>query len=275
MEVYADIFAFTDFRLYLAEYFKVRSEKERSFTKAYICRKLGQPNTRSFFSDILRDRKPLSPAKTEGLIGVLELKEEEAKYFRSMVLHNQSDLPSEKGYYLEQLIASNRSSASALDKKFFEYYRNWWHSTLRALLDIIDVDKDLSPLVKAIFPPLSPAKIRDSFALLKKLGLIRKNQNGHWKPSEKTIHSGTYLQDEVVKQYQIQCLDVAKSAILSQKGRLRNMATETISVSESGSRAIEDRMEKFLSDVRALVRNDGQTADRVYQLNVQLFPQSK
>ncbi len=275
MATYADIFAFTDFRKFLAEYFKVRSEKESSFTQAYICRKLGLPNTRSFFSDVLRGGKPLSPSKTEALIGVLELKEEETKYFRTLVLHNQSALPSEKGYYLEQLISSNRSPTSALEKKSFEYYRSWQHSTIRALLDIMDVDKDLSPLVKAIFPPLPLPKVRESFNLLKKLGLIRRNQNGHWKPAEKSIHSGTYLQDEIVKQYQIQCLDVAKAAILSQTGRLKNIATETISVSESGCRAIEERMEKFLSDVRALVRNDGHPADRVYQLNIQLFPQSK
>ena len=67
MGIYADIFAFTDFRLFLAEYFRVRSEKESSFTQAHICRKLGLPNTHRFFSDILRGGKPFSPTKTEGL----------------------------------------------------------------------------------------------------------------------------------------------------------------------------------------------------------------
>ena len=275
MGIYADIFAFTDFRLFLAEYFRVRSEKESSFTQAHICRKLGLPNTHRFFSDILRGGKPLSPTKTEGLIGLLELKDTEAKYFRTLVLYNQSRLPSEKGYYLEQMIASSRSPASALDKKFFEYYRNWHHSTVRALLDIMDIDKDLSPLEKSIFPPLPLSKIRESFNLLKKLGLICKHQNGYWKPAEKSIHSGSYLHDEIVQQYQIQCLDIAKTAILSQKNRPQNISTETISVSESVYQAIEEKMQKFKSEIRTLVRNDDQPADRVYQLNMQLFPQSK
>ena len=272
---YADIFAFSDYREFLSAYFKVRSRQEKNFTQSYICRMLGLPNSRSFFGDIIRGQKPLSSQKTENLIEILELLEDEAKYFRTMVLHNQSALPAEKVYHLEKLIHTNPSPSGHLDKKAFEYYGNWCHSTIRALLDVVDIKNDLTPLVQMIFPALSLPKVRASLKLLKKLGLIEETPKGFWKPSGKSIHSGAYMQDQIVKQYQIQCLDIAKIAILNQKTRPQNISTETISVSDTGYKAIERRLQKFKADVRVLVNNDNKPADRVYQLNMQLFPQSK
>jgi uncharacterized protein (TIGR02147 family) len=272
---YADVFAFADFRLFLSRYFEERRKKDKGFTQSYICRKLGLPNSRSFFGDIVRGQKPLTGPKTEALIEVLELRGDEAKYFRALVLYNQSAVPSEKELYLEQLIALNRSPAAVLDRKVFEYYRDWHHATIRALLDVLDIKDDPTPLARAIFPPVTLGKVKDSFALLKKLGLIRKNSDGCWKPSQKIIHSGPYMQDEIVKKYQVECLEVAKRATLDRRERSQNMSTETLSISEKGYRLIEEKLQKFKSEVRSIVHKDDAKADRVYQLNIQLFPQSK
>jgi uncharacterized protein (TIGR02147 family) len=270
-----DIFAYSDYRAYLAEYFRARSARDRAFSQAYICRKLGLPNSRSFFADVIRGRKPLTPSKTEAMIALLELEEDQAAHFRTLVLHNQSALPSEKGYHLERLVASSRSPAAALDRKSFEYYRTWYHGTVRALLDVLDIDKDPSPLAARIVPAVPLPRIRQSLALLKKLGLIRRNEAGFWKPSEQSIHSGSYLQDEIVKQYQIQCLDIAKAAIAAPDGPPRNISTLTLSVSDKAYRRIEQKLQEFKSEIRALVAADRARPERVYQLNVHLFPQSK
>jgi uncharacterized protein (TIGR02147 family) len=271
---FADVYRFSDFRIFLAEYLEARRKREKSFTQAHVCRKLGLPNSRSYLSDVIRGSKPLTPSKTTAMIAALELSDKEARYFRTLVLYNQAILTSEKDYYLERLLAMNRSPASILRKQTFEYYRTWYHSAVRALLDVVDVKDDPSVLAKSIYPPLSAAKAAKSLALLKKLGLIRKNEDGYWKPSEKLIHSGAYAQDDIVKRYQIAGLEIAKVALWNQKAKAQNFSTETLSISENGYRAIEQRLQEFKSEIRTLVHQDESWADRVYQLNIQLFPQS-
>lgn len=270
-----DIFAYPDFRLYLSDYMRIRSGRDPSFTQAFICRKLGLPNSRSFFGDVIRGTKPLTPAKTEALLDVLELKGDVARYFRALVLYNQASLVSEKEFHLEQLIALNRSPVANLDKGAFAYYGDWRHSVVRALLDIVDVDTDPSPLALMSFPPIPLPAIRRSLALLKKLGLVQKNEAGYWKPAEKLIHSGHHLQDEILRRYQAACLDQAKAAILVPSGAASNISTETLSLSGTAYRRIVEKLQRFKSEVRSIVHKDGEKADRIYQLNIQLFTHSK
>ncbi|MEO7425760.1 MAG: TIGR02147 family protein [Fibrobacteria bacterium] len=272
---FADIYSFTDYRPFLALYIQERGKADKSFTQARICRQLGLPNSRSFLGDVIRGFKPLTATKAEGLIGILELKGDEAKYFRALVLYNQSGIPSEKEFYLDQLISLNRSPTAILDKMAFAYYTQWYHSTIRATLDIVDVKDDLNVLARKIVPKLSLGKIKSSFALLKNLELIRRDANGNWKPTEKSLHSGPYAQDEIIKRYQVECLEISKSAVLSANGHARNISTETLSIAAEDYRLIEDKLQRFKSEIRAIVRKSAHGADRVYQLNVQLFPQTE
>jgi uncharacterized protein (TIGR02147 family) len=274
-EPYPSVYAYSDFRRFLAAYFEARSRREKRFTQTFICRKLGLPNSRSFFGDVIRGQKPLTAPKTGSLIELLGLKGNEAKYFRTLVLYNQSSISCEKEYFLEQLLALNPSPAITVERDAFEYYKTWYHSVVRALLDVLKIGSDLDPLKGAIYPTLSRKQLRQSFVLLKKLGLIHKDPDGFWKPSAKVIHSGSYLQDEIVKQYQVQCLEIAKSAILSRDKNILNISTETLSISKKGYLAIEARLQKFKNEIRAIARHDAVPADRVYQLNIQLFPQSR
>jgi 5'/3'-nucleotidase SurE len=70
-------------------------------------------------------------------------------------------------------------------------------------------------------------------------------------------------------------LAAAKQAVLCPEGPARNVSTETLSVSEQACRKIETALQKFKSEVRAIVHGDERKAEKVYQLNIQFFPQSR
>ncbi len=63
VKAYPEVFNFTDYRLFLSEYLKEREKHEKAFTQAHICRRLGLPNSRSYFGDVLRGQRPLTPSK--------------------------------------------------------------------------------------------------------------------------------------------------------------------------------------------------------------------
>ena len=68
-----NIFSFVDFKRYLSEAYAWRSTADERFTKTYICRQMGLPNSRSFFSDIIAGKKLLSKSKMELLIPIFAL----------------------------------------------------------------------------------------------------------------------------------------------------------------------------------------------------------
>lgn len=269
-----NIFDFVDFRSFLQEYQARRQAADKSFTRSRFCRELGLPNTRSFFNDIVKGTRPLSRTYVERFILALEMSGNEAQYFRVLVDFNQSDIPRERELLFDQLVSLNSTPTRLINPDEYEFYRHWRHTTVFSLLDVLDFRDDYAGLAKRIFPPVSAAEARTSVALLKKLGLIRKRDDGVWKPAAKTLDSGQYVRSQFVQQYQLQCLELSKHAMLRNTRAPRNFSTVTLSVSREAGALIERKLQKFKSEVRAIAHRETSPADRVYQLNIQYFPQA-
>lgn len=270
----SSLFEFADFRKFLEDYQGRRQALDKSFTRSKFCKELGLPNTRSFFNDIIKGSRPLSKTYVERFILALNMNEEEAQYFRVLVDFNQSELPRERELLFDQLVSLNRTPSRFVSPDEYEFYRQWHHTTVFSLLDVLDFTDDYQGLAKRIFPAITAAQARESVALLGKLGLIRRTEDGFWKPTAKTLDSGSYVQNELVRQYQLQCLELSKRAMLLDHRAARNFSTVTLSVSKAGCELIEKKLQKFKSEARSIAHREAVPADRVYQLNIQYFPQA-
>lgn len=268
------IFDFADFRKFLEEYQTRRQTMDKSFTRSRFCRDLGLPNTRSFFNDIIKGTRPLSKTYVERFVRALNMSENEAQYFRVLVDFNQSEIPRERELLFDQLVSLNSTPTRLISPEEYEFYRHWHHTTIFSLLDVLEFTDDYAGLARRIFPAISAAEARESIALLKKLGLIRKTAEGVWKPTSKTLDTGSYVKSELVRQYQLQCLELSKRAMLLETRAPRNFSTVTLSISKAASELIEKKLQKFKSEARSIAHRESAPADRVYQLNIQYFPQA-
>jgi uncharacterized protein (TIGR02147 family) len=272
---FSNLFDFADFRKFLEDYQARRQAVEPDFTRSRFCRELGMPRTRSYVNDIIKGSKPLTRTYVDRFVRVLRMDSDEARYFRVLVDFNQSLQEGERELLFDQLVALNRTPRRLVDPSQYEFYRRWYHSTVLALMDVHDFRGDHADLARRVYPHITPGQARDSVALLKRLKLIRRNGRGAWEPADKTLDTGR-VRNELVKQYQLQCLELAKKIMLLENDppRVRSFSTATLRVSESGSRLIEKKLQKFRAEIRAIAHRETAAADRVYQLNVQYFPQS-
>lgn len=268
-----NVYNYNNFRKYLADYQQARYSYDKTFTKSNICKLLGQPNTRSYFNNVLKE-KNITASFAERFVKILTLNEEEAQFFRVLVKFNQAENPNEKELYLEQLISLNKTPNIVMNRENFEYYRNWYNSAIRAILKIYDFSGDYKELAQKVFPNITTKQARESIKLLKKLELIKKNENGIYKLTKNSISAPEYIRDDLIKQYQMKSLDLAKTSISMDHSLPQTMATNTISISEEGYKRLEQKIHKFRSEVRSLVHKDENEPDRVYQLGIQLFPNS-
>ncbi len=270
-----NIFSFVDFKRFLAEAYDSRAQRDDKFSKTFICRQMGLPNSRSFFSDIIAGKKQLSKSKMELLIPIFGLDGDEAQYFRFLVLYNQTVVKDEKEFYLDQLIALNRTPWMLVDRNAYEFYREWYTSAIRAYLDIADISDEYEKIAKALYPPVTVPQVKASMELLKRLDFIRQDKRGYWKPGDKILFSKSDANDALVKRYQAKCIELGLPALYDGDLQPKTFVTRTLSVSTDIYGKIEKKLQKFLSEVRSLVHKDERPADQLCQLNIQLFPQAR
>lgn len=268
------IYDYNDFRRFLQDYQKARVAADSEFSRINICRMLGLPNSRSYFSDVIKGKK-VTTTFINRFEKVLGLKHLEAKFFRILVRYNQAESLEDREMYFEQLIMLNKSPKTILAKKAFEYYKDVTHSIVRALLDIYDCRDDFKALGRLAAPQLSAAEVKRSIHLCERLGLIRCNSLGYYKPVAKNLSTGPYENDVIIRHYQLKCLEAAKNALMNTCNQPQTISTKLVSVSAAGYKLIEKRYQAFMAEISSIIHKDCHPADRVYHLDLQLYPASK
>lgn len=270
MRQFLDIYQFTHFRKFLEEYQVARVQAEPNFTRTEICNLLGLEKSRSYFADVLRGKK-VSPRMVAKFIEILELDKKEAKYFETMVKLDQAKNDSARNSAMQELLKLHPNPQHILNEDAYEYWSRWYHSALFAILDAMDVTDDMAPVQKRIFPKVSLGKLKDSLALLERLGLARKNTDGFWKPICENINRGPFKNAEFFKQYQLQCFELSKQALMTPPKKPTVMSTLTFSISNKAYKKLEAELQEFKAKARRIIGEDKEKVDGVYQMNIHLF----
>lgn len=261
------VYAYNDFRKFLADYQKERQYKQKEFSKSEFSRLLQLPNTRSYFTDVLKG-KQVSDTFVERFISVICFSHDEAQFFRTLVKLNQSETADARDLAFDQLIALNRTPRRILDKNVLIYYSKWYHSVVRAILAIDNFTDDYESLAKKIRPPITPNQAKKTVALLLQLCLVKRDKKNVCIPSEKAIAAPENIKNDLIRHYQLQCFDLAQKAMVNIPENVAFSLTNTISISEQGQKHLLRLLEKFRSQVQSLVHKDEEKADRVMQLDI-------
>ena len=274
MDKIIDIFQFTNFRKYLDEYQAARVLTDPDFTRAGACVLLGLPKTRSYYNDIVKGKK-LSSRMIPKFVEVLGLNKKEAKYFETLVNLDQAKTATERNAFFEELLKQHPDSHRILNEDAYEYYNHWYNSVLFTALEVVDVSDDLEPVQKLISPKVSVGTLKRSLELLERLGFVRKNEDGFWKSCRESVSSGAYNNSDLVRQYQLQCFELSKQALLANNENPSDMGTFTFSVSDDAFKAIAKEIQGLKARVRKIIAQDRKKATGVHQLNIHLFTNLK
>jgi uncharacterized protein (TIGR02147 family) len=274
MQIWANIYDYANYRKFLDDYQKARYAEDKTFSKNRICRRLGLPNTKSYFRDVLAG-KDITPAFIERFITAFELDKEEAQFFKVLVQFNQSANEQERELYFDQLISLNKTPSRFIDTKTYAYYKEWRHPAVRAALDVLDIKDEYRSLGTKFIPPITAKKVQQSIELLANLGLIKRNKSGFWKSTDKNLSAGFCAGNEIIKQYQLNRIEMGKQALLQAPPQVHRTFTMTLSMSTEIMEKLMERLQKLKSEIRSMVHKDTRPAEHVYQLNLQLFPQIK
>ena len=269
-----NIYSYNDFRKYLKDYQIVRKASDRRFTKSAFSQMLQLPNTRSYINDVLKGKR-VTATFIDRFIKALRFTKDEAHYFRALVHYNQATTPQERELYFDRLISLNKTPRKILDDDFVEYYRHWYNSCIRSLLEFYDFTDNYAALARKIIPPVPVKDVKNSITLLKRLKMIKPDKNGFLRPTENAISSPDFMKNEIIRNYQLQYLTTSITTVSNAGDVPHLISTNTFGVSEKGYKRIQKIVERFRSQVRSAIHKDTDTADKVYHMNIVLSPLSK
>ena len=274
MSAYVNIFDFTKFRKYLAAYQEKRQEAEPTFSRTEFCNQLGLPNTRSYFNDVVQGKR-LTDNMLDRFIGVIGLKANEAKYFKAMVRFDQGKTADVRDQAFSDMMRLNKTPQAIVDPNSYEFFGNWYNSTVYAILEVLDIGDDLTELAQKIFPPVSEKHLKSSLALMQKMDLIKRNERGFWKPTKESLATVQQSKSQMILQFQKQCLELSKQALESENGESRDMTTFTFAVSKNAQAKVEKAAEKFKEQLRQIVTADSEKPTIVEHVNLHVFSNLK
>jgi len=268
-----NVFEFIDYRKFLTEWRESKKDNNPGLTHEYLCAKLGQ-NNRTYFSDLEKGRKKIGSEALDRLIRLIGFKGDEAKYFRAIVQYGLSVTYDEKEFWFEQAIQLNNTPKKIVDKTTYDYYRKWYHSTVRAYLDTCNFKDDYQEASRVLYNRVTPDEIREAIANLRALGLVSPDADGYLRPVDKVIITGEEVKDELLQCYQLANIDLIRSIVAENKPDTYDCRHLTVSVSEEGISRIKKRIKQLRSEIIAIVHKDADKADRIYKIALHLIPES-
>jgi|WetSurMetagenome_2_1015567.scaffolds.fasta_scaffold148597_2 uncharacterized protein (TIGR02147 family) len=272
-----NVFDYTDFRKYLAEYYEEKKRNNPRFSYQIIADKAGI-KSKGFIYNIINGEKVLSKSNIFKLSKALDHNQYEADYFENCVAFSQSDDLLERKTLLEKLnkaknIRKEPSKTQLLRKDQYEFISNWYHAVVRSIIGMYGFKGDYGLLAKMVNPPITATQAKHSVRLLEKLGLINRGENGDYTLSEAGLTTGKDVMSIAFQNFHIACIDLAKRAIAVFPVNKRNITGLTLGISEKSYDRICDEIQMFQSKIMEIANADKE-ANRVYQLNFHLFPTS-
>ena len=264
-----DIFEYMEYRNYLRYHYECNKRSHRYFSFRYIALKTGLDA--SFYVKVLNKEKHIADTAIAPLIDFLKLNKREGEYFSTLVRFNKAKAPEQERFYFEKLLSLRLPPAKMLQKDLYDYFSSWRNIALREEMNIVAFKGDCNGIAGRLLPPATPAQARKSIQLLEKLGMIRKDENGAYRPTDEFITTDGIVKAMAVKSFQKEVCKLGMEAIDRVPKQDRDISTLTISTSRACLELIRERLTEIRREIMELARKEEKT-EEVYQINFQIFP---
>lgn len=268
-----NIYTYLDYRHYLNDLFASLKGADPSFSFRAFAKMAGSSSPN--YLQLIRDRKlNIRPFGIHALSRVVKLTVRERRFFEYLAAFDHAKTHDEKDRYFRSILqAREYREIRTLDREQYELFSHWYIPVIRELITNPCCSGDAASIGGNIIPTVSAAKVKKAIGVLESLGLIRRNGNGAWEQTDRVVSTPSEVLSVAVMTYHKNVIALACKALESFGPGERDVRSATIGVSNSGYREIKKRMEAFWKELLVFAATE-KAADRVYQMNLQLFPMS-
>ena len=265
-----DVLQYTNYRVYLRDYYEYKKKTVPAFSLRFFAEKAGL-SSHAHLKLTIDGKRNITKNTVVKLIHGLGLDGQRAAYFESLVFFNQAQTDADKQVYYAQLLkASPRSKLHKMEKAQFRIFREWHHS---AILEMVAL-KDFRPIPdwisKRLGGLITPAQVTESLKLLVEVGLLVKTANG-FRQRDPLITTDDEVQDMMVKMYHLQMLKLSADMLSALPGPQRDVSALTFSIKREDFPNLKKHLQLMRKELLDFSAKAGE-AEEVVQINIQLYP---
>lgn len=267
------VMEYNNFRIFMRDFYTERKDRSgftwRDFAKA--C----DYSSPVFLKLVCDGKANLSEVGIERVAAAMGLVGVDLLYFRQLVSFNQSkDSASKKAAYKQMRSIAASNSVKLVGEDQYDYFESWVNPVLRELAPKM---KGATPakMAEEIEYGVDTAEVKKALALLQKVNLIQKNDKGNYVQQSKSITTGNLdVASLAVRDMHRQMGELAVKSLDEVPVDERDISGMTLGVSEIAFHKIVQEIADFRRRIGAIVNEDS-GSERVYRMNVQLFPLTK
>ncbi len=270
-----DVFQYLDYRAYLRDYFKEEKNRFSKFSHQFFARKAGI-NSSGFVLHVMNGERNLTKTVLLKIARAMGFSAKQIEYFDDLVSFEQAKDQSEKEFYFGRIAEKRKSlSIKSLDDQQYEFYSNWYNAAIRELITLIKGNQGPETLAKLLIPAVTPSQVRKSLRLMEELGIIKQAKDGTYSQTNDFISGGGPARNVAIVNFQKEMLRHNLEAWDRFKSNEITMNTCTLCISEELAGTIKDEIKEFKKRLFSLAANEKEKAERVYNINLNMFPVSK
>lgn len=266
------IYDYTDYRLYLQDYYAWAKRHKPGFSHRSFLASAGMSGP-TYLKRVMEGKHDLTRTSTEKFAKALELATDEAAYFQALVGFNQASTPAAKDQHFRTLMGllPARSQAT-LERSQYDYYQNWYNIAIREMLAFLPYRNNAAEFARRLTPPVPPGKVKKAIALLRDLGLLADGPDG-LRASKALLKTDPSMESLFLPRFHASMAKLGLEAIDRFHKSERYFSGTTVSISPATYDVIVEKIRALRREILEHVQADP-SPDRVYHLNMQFFPLS-
>lgn len=272
---------YMDFRLYLAHFFEYKRKLTASDLRPYsyatfsAAANIKSPN---YLKMIIEGRRNLSGEMVGKFAKALGLNKEGSEDFALLVAYGQATDPADRNMFLKKL-SEHRVQAKLktgeIDKKTWDKIPNWAAWVIYAMVDQEGVKFDTRSLREVLRGKASEDEIEQALQSLFKSGeLVQDPETGEVRKAHNLIESPEDVPVALVRKLQAQLMYLGLESLYQDSATEREFGTLTLTLTQPEFEEIRFKLRQLRKQINKdnSIARAGSKGEKVYQLNIQLFP---
>ncbi len=268
------LYSYLDYRKYLSDFYAEKKRTKRYFSYRYFSARAGIKSP-VLLKLVIDGKRNLTPLMIDRFCKAIELSPKQSRFFRHLVLFNQSKSADEKqAHYHTIKSMQNLVQERLLGNDQYDYLNKWYTPAIREIVSLFNFKDDFALIAKCIEPPITASQAKKSVELLLRLKMLSKKKDGLYIQTDSAITTGSEVAALAARSFNRSMLENAIKALDTFDPSQRYITCQTLGVSKAVYDVIVQEIQSFQERVATIVNQDKESS-KVCQLNIQLFPLSK
>lgn len=272
---------YVDYRAFLRDFYDYKKRTESTLLRPYtysVFSAAADIRSPNYLKLVIEGQRNLSEQMAVKFARAMRMNKAQCQEFCMLVRYGQERDPQERAKYLRILAEfrfQNQIDSGKIDPKATELVPNWLTYVLFQMVDQEGVEFKPESLREIIRTQTHIEEIRRAFDRLLEAGLLTRNaDDGHVFKSKELVDDAQSVPTELVKKIQSELIYLGMESLFNDAPTDREFGAMTAALTEEEFNRFKFELRQFRKkwQKEVAVNRKSTKGERVYQLNIQLFP---